>query len=124
MRQTPPKQNKSVDENKLEKTIEFILESQAQFYADLQQVQETNKQIQETQREGEKRTNVLERVCLNLYNSSVEQLNTTVEQGKNIAELTEDTKKLREAQKETDERLSAVILMAERFLGGRNGKSE
>ncbi|HXG82514.1 MAG TPA: hypothetical protein VNI84_00680 [Pyrinomonadaceae bacterium] len=80
-----------MDDEKIQKTIEFILENQAQFYADLQQIQETNKQIQETQKEAEKRVNILERVCLNLYNSSVEQLKTTVEQGRNIAELTKDT---------------------------------
>ncbi len=106
-----------MDDEKFQRAIDIILENQAQFYVDLQQ-------IQEVQREAEKRANVLERVCLNLYNSSVEQLNTTVEQGKNIAQLTEDTKELRDSQKETDKRLNAIILMAEKFLGGRNGKSE
>ena len=113
-----------MDDEKLDKTIEFILNSQAQFYADLQQVQETNKQIQESQKEAEKRTNILERVCLNLYNTSVEQ-------GKNITQLTENIKELRNAQqetdvkfKETDERLNIVILMAEKFFGSQNGKSE
>ncbi len=106
-----------MDNEKIQKTIDIILGHQAQFYADLQE-------IQQVQKEAEKRTNVLERVCLNLYNTSVEQHKTTIEQGKNIALLTEDTKELREAQKETDERLNAVILMAEKFLGGRNGKTE
>lgn len=120
-----------MDDEKLQKTIDFILSNQAQFYADLQQIQETNKQIQEsnrqiqesnkqiqeTQKEAEKRTNILERVCLNLYN-------TTVEHGKQIAQLTEDVKELRVAQKETDERLNTVIFMAEKFFGGQNGRSE
>jgi septal ring factor EnvC (AmiA/AmiB activator) len=106
-----------MDDEKLERTFEFILNSQAQFYADLQKIQETNRQIQETQKEAEKRVNVLERVCLNLYN-------TTVEQGKNIAQLTEDIKELRTAQKETGERLNAVIFMAEKFFSNRNGDSE
>ena len=105
-----------MDDEKLERTIEFILNNQAQFYADLQKVQETNKEIQETQKEAEKRVNVLERACLNLYNISVEQ-------GKHVAELTQGVKELREAQKDTDERLNAVILMAEKFFGGQNGKS-
>ena len=112
-----------MDDEKFQRAIDIILENQAQFYTDLQKVQETNKQIQETQKEAEKRVNVLERVCLNLYNSSVEQ-------GKNIAQLTEDIGELREAQKETDgrlretdERLNAVIFMAEKFFGSQNGKS-
>ncbi len=99
-----------MDDEKLDKTIEIILQNQAQFYADLQK-------IQESQKESEKRVNVLERVSLNLYN-------TTVEHGKHIVQLTDDIKELREAQKETDERLIAVIFMAEKFFGNQNGKSE
>lgn len=106
-----------MDDEKLEKTIEFILSNQAQFYADLQQ-------LQETQKEAEKRVNILERVSLNLYN-------TTLEQGKLIAELhdaqKETDKRFRETDerfKETDERLHAVIVMAEKFFGGQNGKTE
>lgn len=106
-----------MNEDKIDKTIEIILQNQAQFYADLQQIQETNKQIQEVQKKAEKRVNVLERVSLNLYN-------TTVEHGKNIAQLTEEIRELRAAQKETDERLSAVIFMAEKFFSRNNGDSE
>ena len=105
-----------MDDEKLEKTIEFILNNQAQFYADLQE-------LRETQKEAEKRVNVLERACVNLYN-------ITLEQGKHIAELRESQKetdkRFRETDerfKETDERLNAVILMAEKFFGGQNGKS-
>lgn len=113
-----------MDDEKLEKTIEFILNNQAQFYADLQK-------IQETQKEAEKRVNVLERACLNLYNISVEHGKQIAENGKQVAQLTEDVKELREAQsetdkrfRETDERLNAVIFMAEKFFGSQNGKSE
>ncbi len=120
-----------MDNERLDKTIEFILNNQAQFYADLQQVQETNKQIQETQKEAEKRVNVFERVCLNLYNTTVEHGKQISENGKQIAELTTDIKELRDAQsetdkrlRETDERLNAVIVMAEKFFGSQNGKSE
>lgn len=113
-----------MDDEKLQRAIEFILENQARFYADLQQVQEANKQIQEAQKEAEKRVNVLERICLNLYN-------TTVEQGKGITQLTENIRELREAQsetdkrfRETDERLNTVILLAEKFFSGENGDSK
>ena len=105
-----------MDDEKLERTIEFILNNQAQFYADLQE-------LRETQKEAEKRVNVFERACVNLYN-------ITLEQGKHFAELRESqketAKRFRETAKrfkETDERLNAVILMAEKFFGGQNGKS-
>lgn len=106
-----------MDNDKIERTIEFILENQAQFYADLQQIQETNKQIQEAQMESGKRLNVLERVSVSLY-ESVTKLT------ENVNELTNDVKELREGQKETDERLNVVILMVEKFLSRNNGKSE
>jgi len=112
-----------MDEDKIDKTLEILLQNQAQFYANLQEIQQTQQEIQQTQKEiqqiqkeSEKRPGVLERVSLNLYN-------TTVEQGKNIGQLTEDIKELRAAQKETDDRLKAVIFMAEKFFGSQNGDS-
>jgi hypothetical protein len=106
-----------MDDEKLEKTIEFILNNQAQFTVDIQKIQETHK-------EAEKRANVLERVCLNLYTASVEQKDAVAEQTKNINQLSADVRELREGQKETDERLNVVILMAEKFFSGENGNSK
>ncbi|MBA3694481.1 MAG: hypothetical protein H0W77_13770 [Acidobacteria bacterium] len=106
-----------MDDEKLEKTIEFILNNQAQFTVDIQKMQEAHK-------EGEKRVNVLERVCLNLYNACVEQKDAIAEQTKNINQLSADIRELREGQRETDERLNAVILMAEKFFSGENGNSK
>ena len=106
-----------MDDEKLEKTIEFILNNQAQFTVDIQK-------MQEAQKEGEKRVNVLERVCLNLYNASVEQKDAIAEQTKNTNQLSVDVRELRQGQKETDERLNAVILMAEKFFNGENGNSK
>jgi len=105
-----------MDDEKLEKTIEFILNNQAQFTIDI-------RLLQESQKEGEKRVNVLERVCLNLYNASVEQKDAIAEQTKNINQLSADVKELREGQ-ETDERLNTVILMAEKFFSGENSNSK
>ena len=110
-----------MDDEKLQKTMEFILNNQAQFTVDIQKIQESHK-------EAEKRVGTLERVSLNLYNASVEQ-------GKIIAQLSEEVRKtheiheeemsdIRANQKETDERLNAVILMVEKFLGNQNGGSK
>ncbi len=97
-----------MDEEKFQRAIDTRLDQQARFYSDLQELKDIHK-------EAGKRTGVLERVCLNLYNSSVEQ-------GNNITELTNHVKDLVAAQKETDERVNAVILMEEKFFGGQNGK--
>lgn len=95
-----------MDDEKLQKTIEFILNNQAQFTVDIQKINEAHK-------DAEKRIHTLEKVSLNWYN-------TTIEQGKNIARLTEDVKELRSAQKETNNRLDAVIVMFEKFLDKQN----
>ncbi len=112
-----------MDEENFQRAIDIILQNQARFYSDLHQ-------LQEEQKEAKKRADVLERVSVNLYNSSVEQ-------GKSIKELRDSQKetdeRFRETDKrfretderfsETDERLNAVIFMAEKFFGAQNGKS-
>ncbi len=103
-----------MDDEKLDKTIEFILNNQAQFSANNQQLQEDLREFQKT---ADKRFNALERATVNLYN-------LTIEISANIKDLSSDVKQLRESQKETDERLNAVIFMAEKFFGSQNGKSE
>lgn len=99
-----------MDNEKIQRALEFILENQAQFTVDIQKLGEANSI-------AEKRINTLERATLNLYNSMIEQ-------SKNVTELAETVKELRNAQKETDDRLNAVILMIERYLSGENGKSQ
>ena len=113
-----------MDEEKINKTLEIILQNQAQFYADLQKMQETNK-------EAEKRVSVLERATVNLYNAqaktneAIEKTSATVnELAVKVDGLTDKVEGLILSQKETDERLSAVIFMAEKFFSRNNGKSE
>lgn len=105
-----------MDDEKLQRTIDFIIENQAQFTVDIQK-------LQEAQKGAEKRLNQLERAAVGLYNAMTDLT-------KNVGELTQDVKELRESQKrtdeqlrETDERLNIVILMVERYLSGENGKS-
>jgi chromosome segregation ATPase len=113
-----------MDNDKIERTIEIILQNQAQFYADMQMIQEAHK-------ESEKRISVLERATVNLFNA-ITKTNETVDR------LSEKIDKLADAQKETDEnfrktderfretdeRLNAVIVMAEKFFSRQNGNSE
>lgn len=105
-----------MDEDKIDKTIEIILQNQAQFYADLQKTQETQKELQEIHKNSEKRIENLERVSVNL----IEAIRAT--DGK-VNKIGEKVDKLADAQIETDERLNAVILMAEKFFSNQNGKN-
>lgn len=106
-----------MDNEKLEKTIELILNNQAQFTVDIQLLQEANK-------DAEKRVSVLERATVNLYNSLTETNKNVSAIADKVDRLADKVDKLADSQKETDERLCAVILMAEKFLSGENGDSK
>jgi CRISPR/Cas system CSM-associated protein Csm2 small subunit len=113
-----------MDEEKVNNTIEILLQNQAQFYANLQMMQETNK-------DAEKRISVLERATINLYNATT-KTNETVDKlagvvdklADKVTDLADKVNELVASQKETDERLNATIFMVEKFLGNQNGKSE
>lgn len=109
-----------MDDEKLERTIEFILNNQAQFTVDIQKLQEAHKS-------AEKRLALLERASVGLFagltdlTENVKRLTDDVQTFRKTQE--ESMRGLRESQKETDERLNAVILMVERYLSKENGKS-
>lgn len=120
-----------MDDEKINRTIEIILQNQAQFYAGMQMIQEAHK-------ESEKRVSVLERATVNLFNA-ITKTNETVDRlSEKVDKLSEKVDKLADAQKETDEhlretdgrfretdeRLNAVIIMAEKFFSRQNGNSE
>jgi DNA repair ATPase RecN len=106
-----------MDEDKIDKTIEIILQNQAQFYADLQM-------IQETQKHSEKSIDNLEKVA-SLVLESIKQTNENVNNlSIKVDKLTDSQKETDERLRETDKRLNAVIYMAEKFFGNQNGKSE
>ena len=106
-----------MDDKKFQKAIDILLQQQATTHADLEETKEQ-------QAEFNKRVGVLERVSLNLYNTTVEQGKNIDKQGKSIELISADIRELGEAQKETNERLDAVIFMAEKYFSGENGKSK
>ena len=71
-----------------------------------------------------KRINVLERAVINLYNTSVKQGENIERQGEGIEKQGKQIDKLITAQQHTNERLDAVIFMAEKYFSGENGKSK
>lgn len=113
-----------MDEDKIDRTIEIILQQQAQFYADMQKMQESQSELRESQMRSEKRIDILQEVAFTLLDSAKET-------SKNIADLTvkvdrisDKVEKLADAQIDTDERLNAVIYMAEKFFSDKqNGNS-
>ena len=100
------------NDDHLQRQIEFIVDNQAQFTTDIQQLKELH-------REAEKRMTKLEDVCLRLGNALVNLAERSAETS--VAQTHLDTKmaELAESQAHTDQKLNALIdiVMAE-----RNGK--
>lgn len=107
------------NDDHLQRQVDFIVNNQAQFTTDIQQLKELHK-------EAEKRMTKLEDVCLRLGNALVNLADHAVETAAaqtsldtKMAALAESQAHLAESQEHSDQRLSALIdiVMAE-----RNGK--
>jgi predicted KAP-like P-loop ATPase len=98
-----------MNNDETQRRIEFIIEQQAQFSADIQQLKETQIRAQEqidTLREAQ--------VQAEARASRVEEA---------IIRLVNVVERLADAQTQTDERLNVFINVVERYMSeGRNGK--
>ena len=102
-----------MDEEKLNCHIEFIIEQQANFAANIQLLQEVHSA-------GEKRLSRLEGAFITMY-SDLGRLT------KNVEELSKDIIVLKDGQKETRERLDTFIVVLERYISRdeeKNGGSK
>ena len=105
-----------MDEKKIERKMEFIIEQQVQFTADIQLLRESQAEIVKAQAEtvkaqgrSEERMERMENVVL--------QLACVVER---VVEVQGETVK---TVAETNERLNTLIMVVERFIGeGKNGR--
>jgi len=96
----------------LERRMAFIIEQQAQFTSDIQQLREVQGQLQATQAQTE---NVVGR----LANATLEGFKDTIVK---IDALVDAQIKLTEAQSQTDQTLRNLIAVVDRyFREGRNG---
>ncbi len=102
-------------EDEMQGRMEFIVEQQAQFTADIQKLQEAQAQLQEAQVKTEN-------VMLRLANALV----TVSERQGEFSDAQKQTQiqidALAERGKETDERLNALINAAERFFSEGRGR--
>ena len=114
------------NDDKIQKQMEFILGQQAQFAADMGQLQEKHGQLQEAHRQLEVTVGRLATATL----EGVEGLVAAqIKTEGNISTLTERMTALAEAQRrtderliETDERINTLINVVERHISeGHNG---
>ena len=97
-----------------EKKMEFIVEQQAQFATDIQQLREAQAQLQAAQAQTE-------RVVARLANVTLEGFKDV---NAKIDALVDSQIRLTEAQSRTDENLRNLIAVVDRYFSGRNGSSE
>ena len=102
-----------MNNEELEKKMAFIVDQQAQFASDIQQLREVQGQLQATQAQTE---NLVARLA-----------NVTFEGFKDVTGkidvLVDSQIKLTDAQSQTDENLRNLIAVVDRyFTNGRNGK--
>ena len=115
------------NDDKIQKQMEFILGQQAQFAADMGQLQKKHGQLQDAHRQLEVIVGRLANTTLEGFEGLVDAQIKTEE---NLSTLTERMTALAEAQSRTDERLletdvrlNTLINVVERHISeGRNGK--
>ena len=102
----------------MQKTMQFILEQQAQFAVNMQK-------LEESQTKAEARITQIEGAIVSVVDI-IGRL-TTAQERLTVAQAHTDAKvaELAEAQKQTDERLNALINIVERYLADRrNGNAQ
>jgi hypothetical protein len=108
----------------MQKTMQFILEQQAQFASDIQQ-------LREAQAASERAQAAIQVKLDKIADATIAAFGIIGELTASQKQLAESHKQLAEAQArseqrhaETEERLNALISLVERYISGRNGKSE
>jgi chromosome segregation ATPase len=98
-----------MSEDQFQRHVEFIIEQQAKFETNIARLEEDITELRKENRENTRNIARLADVVLSLANH--------VERHDNqIAELIENGKETDRRTKETDERINALIGMAERFF--------
>ncbi len=102
----------------MQKTMQFILEQQAQLAASMQK-------FDERQGKAEERVTVIEDVVVRLTNIQVDQHRRMDEHHNRMDEFEETMQKIAAVQKETTERLNILVNTVERYISERrNGGSK
>jgi ElaB/YqjD/DUF883 family membrane-anchored ribosome-binding protein len=98
----------------IEKRIEFIIEQQAQFTSDIQQ-------LRESQAQTDQLLNRLASVTLEGFKDVNAKIDALVD---SHIRLTDSHERLSDSQARTDESLRNLIAITDRYFRDRNGKSE
>jgi predicted nucleic acid-binding Zn-ribbon protein len=105
----------------MQRAMDFIIQQQAQFATDIQELRESQKELVKIQLRGEERMERMEGVILRLFDVVEKVVDA---QGRTDQKLAETDERLSQKLAETDERLNTLITVVERYISERrNGKS-
>lgn len=112
-----------MNEEQFQRQVDFILDQQAKFSVDIAKLQQGLAAFQKESRENFAK---LGDIILSLANYNQQQDERIAAHDRQIAALIEAGKETDARIRETNERLNAVIILAERFFSrnGRQGSSE
>ncbi len=109
-------------EDEMQRKMEFILEQQAQFAADMQQMQEKQKVLTDSILTV---VGIVGKLTVAQEHTWAALERTDAKLSERDAKFSERMDRLAEAQANTDERLNALIGIVERYFSdGRDGKSQ
>ncbi len=116
-------------DEQLEKTMQFILERQAQFAADQQQAVERASRLEANmaanQQQVDERVTRLETNMAEMARSQAAMKEAIAAVGRSQAHLNEVVATMLDTHKHTEEKLDAFIGVLERYISeGRNGKAK
>ena len=107
-----------MSEEELNKKMEFIIEQQAHFAAQMEIMREAQAAETAMRKEEDKKLSSALGGLMEIVGHLAKSLMRTDE---NVNSLTESVSRLAEAQARTDERLNIFINVVERFIGGNGG---
>ncbi|HEX8068667.1 MAG TPA: hypothetical protein VF546_01865 [Pyrinomonadaceae bacterium] len=108
-------------DDEVERLRDFILEQQAQFATDIQQLRESVKELREAQAQTNQLVNRLAAATLEGFKDVNAKSNALVD---SHLRLTDSHQRLTDAQARTDESLRNLIAVVDRYFRERNGQSE
>jgi septal ring factor EnvC (AmiA/AmiB activator) len=110
-------------DEEMRRTMQFILEQQAQFVADIQKISEVQAQQQQMQAQQQQQIGRLAEATLAITGIVGRLADAQERTERRVVELAEAQAHLAEAQKRTEERLKIFIGVVERYITEhRNGK--
>jgi DNA repair exonuclease SbcCD ATPase subunit len=113
------------DEEKIQKQMEFIIEQQAQFTVDIQQLREGIQQLHEVQANTENLLGRLAAATTAGFKELTEKVSSVIDAQikteENVSSLAQRMTELAESQAHTDQRLNVIIDI---IREGRNGQTQ